>query len=76
MSFHKLFKENHWPCDIHEKRSDTTINCKDGVYDTTCIRIQYRNSFKTAKIMNSHNTQVQGIIFAHEKIRHKKTVYA
>ena len=68
MSFHKLFKENHWPCDIHEKRSDTTINCKDGVYDTTCIlEYKYGIPSKTAKIMNSHNTQVQGIIFAHEK---------
>jgi len=68
LSLHKLFKEDHWPSDIYEKRSDTTITCKDGVYDTTCIlEYKYGIPSKTAKIMNTHNTQVQGIIFAHEK---------
>ena len=67
MSFHKLFRKEHWPYGIHEKRSDTTLSCNTGVYDTTCILdYKYGAPSLTAKIMNTHNTQVQGIIFAHE----------
>lgn len=67
MSFHKLFKENHWPSDIHVKRSDTTITCRGGVYDTSRIlEYKYGTPSKTAKLKNTHNNQVQSIIFAHE----------